>query len=75
MATKKPDNHDSHYKGMAVESITVQEAMMGEQSIEFLLATSVKYIMRAGKKSGEAFDKDLHKAMNYINRARTGEWL
>jgi len=39
------------------------------------LAIAIKHIMRAGLKPGQPWRKDIEKAINYLNRALTGEWL
>lgn len=41
----------------------------------FNLALALKYILRAGKKEGQSWRKDIDKARNYLHRASTGRWL
>lgn len=62
-----------HYKGVdkdgcVLEVIDVIEAF-GLQG-DYYLATAIKYILRAGKKSGSPFDEDVNKAIWFLNRAK-----
>lgn len=82
--TKK---HDEHYTNMHVQPITAMEERAqapvdlfddGDfpDEIERLnLAIALKYIMRAGKKEGQPWKKDIEKAANHLHRAMTGAWL
>lgn len=77
--------HDNHYKTMHIEPFDVMEQRMNShnkpshagpsQKQKLALAIAIKHIMRAGHKTGQPWDKDIQKAMNYLNRALTGEWL
>jgi hypothetical protein len=52
----------SHYQG------TVQPIdLINAQDLNFNLSNVVKYVCRAGKKDGESKEKDLKKALDYIN--------
>lgn len=58
-------NHPEHYGGdTPYEVIKVIEAW----GLGFHLGNAVKYIARAGKKEGQAAEKDLAKAQWYIDR-------
>ena len=58
-------NHPDHYGGdTPYEVIKVIEAW----GLGFHLGNAVKYIARAGKKEGQAAEKDLAKAQWYIDR-------
>lgn len=52
----------SHYQG-AIQPIDLINA----QDLNFNLGNVVKYVCRAGKKDGESKEKDLKKALDYIN--------
>lgn len=74
------EKHDLHYTKQSIETIDVQEQIMTIQTNippdrRHCLAHSLKYIMRAGIKSGEDWEKDLQKALNYLHRALTGNWI
>ena len=60
----KPDlvNHPQHYKAGGMEVIDVIEAF----ELGFKLGNTVKYILRAGKKSDAI--EDLKKSMWYLQR-------
>jgi len=59
-------NHPAHYGGIdnLYEAIKVIEAW----ELSFVLGNAVKYISRAGKKSGSSYIEDLRKAQWYLNR-------
>lgn len=59
MSKTSPD----HYKFGKVEVIEIT------QHLDFLRGNAVKYLCRAGKKSGESALDDLMKAQYYINKA------
>lgn len=65
METSK-QRHDrpqvSHYNRLDPEPIDIIKAW----DLDFCLGNVIKYIARAGHKEGEARDKDLHKAMDYL---------
>src|SRR5690606_32775480 len=54
----------SHYGPKGKEPIDIIEA----NDIGFHLGNAIKYLVRAGKKSGENWKKDLEKAIWYIQR-------
>ena len=61
-------NHPAHYGGEAspYEAIKVIEALgMGWG---FCVGSALKYLSRAGKKDGETAERDLRKALWYLNR-------
>jgi hypothetical protein len=63
----KPDliNHPPHYQtASGLEAIDVIEAF----GLDFCLGNACKYVLRAGRKTGEAPLKDLLKARWYLNR-------
>jgi hypothetical protein len=62
----KPDliNSPPHYQSGGLEAIDVIEAF----DLDFCLGNACKYILRAGRKTGEAPLKDLKKARWYLNR-------
>ena len=75
--------HDEHYAGMDVQPIVVMEERMEDFDTvddypdpgeRFLLALSLKHIMRAGKKEGQPWRKDVEKAINYLHRSLNGTW-
>ena len=79
----EPDinNHDSHYSSDQIETINIQEQLIltnlpkehHEQVLRnFRIATAFKYISRCGKK--DDVKKEITKAINYLTRARDGEW-
>lgn len=59
-----PVNHPSHYTDGKIEVIDVIE----DKNLGFHLGNSVKYILRAGKKSDNSELQDLKKAQWYLNR-------
>lgn len=77
------NNHDDHYRKLPIEPFDVMEQRVEgytppdgpNKSQKLALAIAIKHIMRAGLKDGQPWEKDIQKAMNYLNRALTGEWL
>ena len=72
-------NHDKHYAEMDIQPIDVQEQILrsdnGMDAVQkHHVAEAVAYIMRAGRKEGQDWRKDLDKARNYLHRASTEEW-
>jgi hypothetical protein len=78
-------NHDPHYqkieKALGIEST----AKLGEVLFELRAGAvpdaarlnmdkALKYIIRAGLKEGQPWEKDLDKAINFLTRAKTGDW-
>ncbi len=64
---KKPYDYinPNHYKTeKGIESIDVIEAF----ELDFCLGNAVKYILRAGKKPDQPIERDLEKAIWYLNR-------
>lgn len=55
----------NHYKtDKGIESIDVIEAF----ELDFCLGNAVKYILRAGKKPDQPIERDLEKAIWYLQR-------
>jgi hypothetical protein len=55
----------NHYKTeKGIESIDVIEAF----ELDFCLGNAVKYILRSGKKPDQPIERDLEKAIWYLNR-------
>ena len=63
--------YDAHYAAMAgLEPIEVMQLVMSREEFEgFLKGNIIKYTMRAGRKQGEAAEKDIAKAKRYT------QWL
>lgn len=63
--------YDEHYASMVgLEPIELMQLVLSPaEFIGFLKGNIIKYSMRAGKKQGEAAEKDVAKAKRYI------EWL
>lgn len=63
--------YDEHYASMVgLEPIELMQLVLSyDEFIGFLKGNIIKYTMRAGKKQGEAAEKDAAKAKRYI------EWL
>ena len=59
--------HDAHYAAMAgLEPIELMQLVLSrEEFIGFLKGNIIKYTMRAGRKQGEAAEKDIAKAKRY----------
>lgn len=56
-------NYPQHYQSNGMEVINVIEAF----SLGFHLGNATKYILRAGRKTGDT-DEDIKKAIWYLNR-------
>jgi len=78
------EKHDEHYSEMTIQPMGVMEERIytdehrtnGPTRLQcFNLALALKYIMRAGKKEGQPWVKDIEKAQNHLHRALTGKWL
>ena len=73
-------NHSDHYDSMKIETIDVIQQVM-EQEGEMppfqrhCISHAIRYVMRAGTKSGEPWKKDIEKARNYLHKALTGRWF
>lgn len=75
-------NHDTHYSKKMIEPILVIE-----ETIDRLITSgvtpksalnicqSLKYTLRAGLKEDENPHKEIDKALNYLYRAKHGEWI
>lgn len=71
--------HDDHYRNKVIEPIMVQEQVMLDLTSvpadrRHFLAQAIRYIMRAGTKADNPWEKDIEKALNYLNRTLTGKW-
>jgi hypothetical protein len=66
-----PAHYDEHYASMVgLEPIELMQLVLSlPEFVGFLKGNIIKYTMRAGKKQGEAAEKDAAKAKRYI------EWL
>lgn len=66
-----PKHYDEHYTSMVgLEPIELMQLVLSlPEFVGFLKGNIIKYSMRAGKKQGEAAEKDVAKAKRYI------EWL
>ncbi len=66
-----PTHYDEHYASMVgLEPIELMQLVLSPaEFIGFLKGNIIKYTLRAGKKQGEAAEKDVAKAKRYI------EWL
>lgn len=53
----------SHYQGNGIEPIDY----INSHNFNFNLGNAIKYISRCGKKEGESTEKDLKKAIDYLN--------
>lgn len=79
--------HDGHYRTLeakGTEPIEHMEALVCRGISEDLhriakrnlnMAMASKHQDRAGEKSGEAWEKELQKAENYLHRAWSGRWI
>ena len=79
--------HDGHYRTLeakGAEPIERMEALVCRGIPEDLhriakrnlnMAMASKHQDRAGEKSGEAWEKELQKAENYLHRAWAGRWI
>lgn len=64
------ERYNGHYAEMKKQPIEVmQEILSDEEFAGFLMGNYIKYVMRAGHKAGETYDKDMAKANRYA------EWL
>ena len=61
-AVDHPTHYTDHPSG--IECITITEGF------NFNVGNAIKYLWRAGKKSGRTYDEDLAKAIWYIKRER-----
>lgn len=57
-------NHPDHYQAVGYEAIDIIEAY----GLNFALGSSLKYILRAGRKPNEPAIDDLSKAIWYLQR-------
>lgn len=57
-------DHPDHYQSVGMEAIEVIEAF----NLNFSLGSAIKYILRSGRKPGEASSEDLRKAIWYLQR-------
>ena len=53
----------SHYQGEGIEPIDY----INSHNFNFNLGNAIKYLSRGGKKEGESTEKDLKKAIDYLN--------
>lgn len=74
------NRHDSHYSTMTIEPWAVmveriQSAPDVPPEAALALSLALKYIMRAGRKVGQPWRKDIEKGLNYLNMAIKGDWV
>lgn len=62
------EGHPDYYKGSGSHPIEVFE-IIDQFGLDFYLGNVVKYIARAGRKSGNTKRQDLEKAAHYIDEA------
>ncbi len=77
--------HDEHYRAIeqnGIEPIRIMEELHGrllklgvsaDAALNITLAQ--KHITRAGMKAGNDWSREIEKAINYLTRAKTGEWV
>jgi len=82
MRRAKAMRHDNHYRRTRFEPIEQIESTFEAQieaGVPAIMALNIafanKYIQRAGIKEGQAAEKDIQKAVNYLNRAIHKRWL
>lgn len=75
------EKHDSHYRKVeksGIEPIVVMEDIIIREGIPLVvllnIALAVKYLLRIGIKEPEQWEKDLDKAINFLHRAKNGQW-
>jgi Protein of unknwon function (DUF3310) len=64
-------DHPAHYNALGARCLDCKRPIECIDVIEHMplnLGNSMKYIWRAGLKSGEDFDKEINKAIWYLNR-------
>lgn len=68
MSKKDIKTAPAHYREMNLSPTDV----IDDWKLNFYLGNTIKYICRAGKKSGETASDDLEKALWYLGREITG---
>lgn len=63
-------DHPDHYKAGGMETIDIIDAYVSDP-VSFALGNVIKYVTRAGRKTGETATKDLAKARWYLDHALT----
>lgn len=64
-------NHPSHYCDGGIETIDyIRSKLSTEEFIGYCRGNALKYISRAGKKSGNSATQDFEKAIVYLGWAR-----
>lgn len=63
-------DHPDHYQAGGMETIDVIDAYVSDP-VSFALGNVIKYVTRAGRKTGETATKDLAKARWYLDHALT----
>ena len=77
---------DTHYRSIEENNQTEPIVIMEELQKRLLdngisdkavlnIVLAQKHITRAGLKDGDYWSKDIHKAINYLTRAVTGDWI
>jgi len=80
------EKSDVHYRDIEnsgdPEPIVIQESLMDRlvkagvptrRALDIVMGQ--KHISRAGVKKGEDWSKEIQKAINYLTRGLTGEWI
>lgn len=67
---KTPGSNPAHYNKLTPEPIDVITGWR----LDFALGSVIKYVARAGSKPGEARERDLQKASDYLHLAIHGHW-
>lgn len=76
--TKGLPGNQAHYMGLVQPIELMQKIMTPEEFQGFLKGNAIKYAFRAGRKAGEAADKDLAKFVVYsqwLQDAREGKTI
>lgn len=68
-ASADEPQHPDYYRSSVNPSLEVFDVIDGFVGADFYLGNVLKYVCRAGKKSGESRMKDLNKALHYIKEA------
>ena len=71
------NKYDDHYKNAEIEPIDVMEMVVQRTNTPILVlynvSMAVKYLLRIGLKND--WVPELDKAINYLHRAKTGDWI
>lgn len=60
------ETHSKHYEGLTIQPLELMQMLLTEEELRgFFKGNIIKYVLRAGHKEGEPFEKDLDKAKVY----------